>query len=397
MNLILFLIGIGFAQHPEAYKDLLNENYLSQKYFTATYDEARSKFRSAVTTVPENIIKQGSIAVANSANEDLTIDYKYLFKPNNKSLLILTSGIHGGEGYTGSAIQIMFLEKILKPDLLNRFNVLVIHGLNPWGFKHFRRTTENNVDLNRNFDINEDLFKFQNEGYQEIKSIVQSEHEISAGIYTKAKLFLKVIYKLITLGRKELSQSFLEGQFTEKKGLYYGGNSFEPQTVELKNLIESTGKDYSQIVHIDLHTGFGERGKLHLFGSAKLNDIHKEFQNKIFEDMYIDNGEDDNFYETKGDLCAYIRKVFPDKKVAAMTFEFGTMNSQTTFGGFNSMYNMITENQGFYWGYVSEKDKSVIKNNFVNMFLPQQIQWRDQVMEQAETFLSAVIVHLGKE
>ena len=29
--------------------------------------------------------------------------------------------------------------------------VVLVHGLNPYGFAHFTRTTENNVDLNRNF------------------------------------------------------------------------------------------------------------------------------------------------------------------------------------------------------------------------------------------------------
>ena len=32
-----------------------------------------------------------------------------------------------------------------------RLGVVLVHGLNPYGFAHFTRTTENNVDLNRNF------------------------------------------------------------------------------------------------------------------------------------------------------------------------------------------------------------------------------------------------------
>ena len=62
----------------------------------------------------------------------------------------MLSGTHGPESYTGSAIQLSWLqqqEKFISSSLA----VLNIHGVNPYGWAFCSRTNENNVDLNRNF------------------------------------------------------------------------------------------------------------------------------------------------------------------------------------------------------------------------------------------------------
>ena len=68
-----------------------------------------------------------------------------------KALLIL-SGTHGGEGYTGSAAQIALLAQRRAAQPAGRYSAsCCCTRINPYGFAHWTRTTENNVDLNRNF------------------------------------------------------------------------------------------------------------------------------------------------------------------------------------------------------------------------------------------------------
>ena len=98
--------------------------------------------------------------------------------------IIHSSGVHGIEGYLGSAIQIRFLHELLllhhkrrrveNHSMHNHVHttsastsasstttstissghkvqkILLIHSVNPYGMRHHRRTNENNVDLNRN-------------------------------------------------------------------------------------------------------------------------------------------------------------------------------------------------------------------------------------------------------
>jgi hypothetical protein len=68
-------------------------------------------------------------------------------------LLIVSSACHGVEGYCGSGVQVFALHddewRAKARDA--GVAVLYIHALNPYGFSHLRRVTQENVDLNRNF------------------------------------------------------------------------------------------------------------------------------------------------------------------------------------------------------------------------------------------------------
>jgi hypothetical protein len=84
-------------------------------------------------------------------------------------LLIVSSACHGVEGYCGSGVQVFALHDAeWRPRRATQgVAVLYIHALNPYGFSHIRRTTHENVDLNRNFhDFSQPLPV--NEAYREL-------------------------------------------------------------------------------------------------------------------------------------------------------------------------------------------------------------------------------------
>ena len=64
--------------------------------------------------------------------------------------IVVSSGLHGVEGFLGSAIQLAMLEE-LKADTAKNIRWVFIHAINPFGFAQIRRFNEDNVDLNRNF------------------------------------------------------------------------------------------------------------------------------------------------------------------------------------------------------------------------------------------------------
>ncbi len=59
-------------------------------------------------------------------------------------------GLHGVEGFFGSAVQLACLEHWLSAEAPS-VKYVFLHGLNPYGFAWRRRFDENNVDPNRNF------------------------------------------------------------------------------------------------------------------------------------------------------------------------------------------------------------------------------------------------------
>ena len=79
-----------------------------------------------------------------------------------------------------------------------------------------------------------------------------------------------------------------------------------------------------------------------------------------------------------------------------MTFEFGTLDSHTTLGGFRSLRNMIYENQGFHYGYADETSKKRVENLFMEMFNPLDPEWRKKVFRQAKESFSIIIDRFKK-
>ena len=80
-----------------------------------------------------------------------------------------------------------------------------------------------------------------------------------------------------------------------------------------------------------------------------------------------------------------------------MLIEFGTLDSQKTFGSIRSLHNMILENQGFQNGYKNERTEKKIKENLLEMYYPSNNAWRSKVIADAKTVLVLVFERLGTE
>ena len=107
--------------------------------------------------MPPKIITE--LSYTSIALTDLYIDNIYLPSKNeNKNLIVLTTGVHGMEGYIGSVMLDVFFEEIYPTIDIDTTGVLVVANVNPYGMKYMRRYNENNVDLNRNFILDWESF-----------------------------------------------------------------------------------------------------------------------------------------------------------------------------------------------------------------------------------------------
>jgi hypothetical protein len=390
---VLFILSFYWNCSSDLDSDLnITESSEAVSYFEEDYNSSRSAFRKIADEV-SNIYpnaSQGSFPIAGS-DPDLTVDYIFLasFKKNEKTIII-TSGIHGAEAAAGAAVQRNFLKKIY-PKYINKDNtsVLIVHSINPYGFKNFRRVTENNVDLNRNFGNNTELFKTKNEGYPIIFELLNPSGQADMSDMGNRFFLFKAIYNIATKGMSALRQAALQGQYEFSNGIYFGGNAFEPLRKPLDSLFLSTIGNTKKILYIDLHTGYGERGKLHLFPSDPKNDKIKLLTEEIFSGYQIDWASNDDFYKVTGELSTHVCELFPKlEECIPMVFEYGTLNSQTTVGAIDSIHRMILENQGHWNGYASEEDKTDIKSQFREMFFPSSKKWRTKVILDTEKIWS---------
>lgn len=358
-------------------------------WFPQDYLQARARFRSHGETLPRDGGRTGELKIPSRSDQDLTTDYIYLpAKKNKKALLVLSSGVHGVEAFAGSAVQDFFLNRLL-PDLSrDDLGILLIHAVNPYGFKYLRRVSENNVDLNRNFDTQEALFAKKNPGYSQVEGLLNPKHPVDLGGFRYYFSFVDMVWKILRHSMKPLRQAVLQGQYEFPRGLYFGGGSFEPQKELIQKLFSETAQGYGRILMIDLHTGYGEKGKLHLFGSAGLSAEEKTALQYVFSGSAIDTGDDEDFYSVHGDFTVFLGKLLPEAVAYfPMTFEFGTLDSQTYTGALKSISNMILENQGFHFGYKNPSDRETVRKRIEEMYYPRNPDWRSGVIEQTEHVL----------
>ncbi|MCH5378139.1 MAG: M14 family metallopeptidase, partial [Planctomycetes bacterium] len=104
--------------------------------FSPDYATARDRFRAAVSRLGWQLEAQ-SIGVAGPSGEDLTIDVGWSSGGDPDRVLVLSSGVHGVEGFFGSAVQVALLQRWASAAPPSTRCVL-LHGLNPFGFAWLR-------------------------------------------------------------------------------------------------------------------------------------------------------------------------------------------------------------------------------------------------------------------
>jgi len=95
------------------------------------------------------VLERLLLDVKGPVEEQLGIDTCIIGDPAGKKLLLSTSGIHGVEGYPGSAIQLHIMRDILEHGPPEGVTVAFVHALNPWGMAWLRRVNENNAEIRR--------------------------------------------------------------------------------------------------------------------------------------------------------------------------------------------------------------------------------------------------------
>jgi len=355
----------------------------SQDTFPKNYEDARAQFLAQAQAIADRHpgAETRSFNVPSAKDPNLYVDE--LFVPSIASpvsLLVLTSGVHGLEAGLGSAVQLQFMREFLPQAAAKGVAVWIVHCLNPYGYKFGRRTTEENINLNRNFGTN---FTVPNPGY--LKLAPHFERKKKASGFLHPLKTLSFLTKLLVSGdfnERTLSQAISQGQFTNPQGLEYGGTKPTPQAHYFRERFEEIEKPFEEIVLLDLHTGLGHRNRLHLLTGINVEQcVHKPTFERLFQPekevaLYeFNSGDEKGFYQTIGDINTMVAEAAPLKKVVALTLEFGTLGNNV-FAKADSLSRLWLENQGHFNGYASQSERQKIRQRFKELFNPQERAWQ---------------------
>jgi len=228
---------------------------MSDDVFAASYAQARHKFLDAAQAA--GLAVESKIhPLKGRDGEELAMDVARDGPPDADKVFVLSSGCHGIEGYCGSGVQVAALRD---PQWRSHTSergvaVLYVHALNPYGFSHLRRTTHENVDLNRNFhDFSAPLP--QNLNYRELHSLL-----VPAEWPPSAENQQAIASYIAKNGLPALQAAVSGGQHEFADGLFFGGTAATWSNQAIREVLRAHGRRATRLGWIDLHTGLGPNG-----------------------------------------------------------------------------------------------------------------------------------------
>ncbi|WP_426613699.1 M14 family metallopeptidase [Bradyrhizobium sp. McL0616] len=219
--------------------------------FSPTYAIARSKFLGAASARGLALASH-VLDMPSAEGETLAMDVVLDGPADASKMLIVLSGVHGVEGFCGSAVQTGLLAEGAPAHADTA--VLHVHAINPYGFSHLRRVTQENVDLNRNFvDFAKPLPV--NAGYAEIHDWLlpitwPPGADAEAGLAAYAARH----------GARGLQRAISLGQYERADGMFFGGHAPTWSNLTFRSVLKRYTPKVRQLASVDIHTGLGPRG-----------------------------------------------------------------------------------------------------------------------------------------
>lgn len=344
----------------------------AEALFSATYAEARGRFRDAAGAAGANLQSYLNPKRAPDGGE-LTTDVIRIGPKNAERLLIAMSSTHGAEGFCGSGIQTGWLTENLVTNLPANTAVLLIHAINPFGFAWVRRVNEDNVDLNRNFLDHSKAP--ENPGYRELRDFIcprEWSAESEALVKKKFAAYVQDHSKI------DLQGAIMNGQYWDKEGVFYGGTGPSWSRRTLAEALAPYAATAKHAAFIDLHTGLGPYG----IGEIMSNDFAGTPGAARVRDWFgaeatmLDDGSSTSTAVT-GDTNLGVAAALARTPVTGITLEYGTVPVEP----------MIDAVRADNWLHIHGKLDSElgrkIKSEIRYTFYPDEKSWKEMVFERA--------------
>jgi predicted deacylase len=335
-------------------------------FFSPDYKTARKLFQDAAKKAGGTLSQLPS--VSEPGGDELVTDIAWFGSEQPAKAIVVVSGIHGVEGFAGSAIQLATLSQL--PEFTENMALVMIHVLNPYGMANLRRFNGNNVDLNRNFHFSEDGWKGEPKGYAVLDPFLNPPKPPSLDLF-----HLKLLMAQIGLGERAIKQSIAAGQYRYPKGLFYGGDGLEPEAVDYIAWFKDTSLvNTDKLMVIDLHTGLGGFGEQSIFlrsESISREDLSTQLGIQIAPDKKESKVMG---YDHGGGSSGVYRQLFTGEELICLTVEYGT------YSGRRLLYALRAENQLYHYG--NNLQDHWAKQKIKEAFSPKHNSWCNQVVSQ---------------
>ena len=353
-----------------------------ERCFATDYAGARTAFRDACAEVgaalqsfehplagPDGWSLHTDVAVAGDAGAD--------------RVFVVTSGTHGVEGFGGSACQVAFLRDVAVP---SGVAMVAVHALNPWGFAYLRRTTEDNVDLNRNFVDHANPPR--NAAYDALHDLLVPEDWGGPAHATTSAALANVVRRD---GTRAVQAAITAGQYAHADGLFYGGVRPAWSNAVWRTILATHVVGRGRVAFVDLHTGLGPYGVGEVIFRARYDDGGLARATTWYGT--VASSEEGSSVSTVigGTTHAAVVDAATGAEVTTVTLEFGTRP------GLEVLAALQADNWLHAHGDVAAADAVDIKRALRAAFYPEDDDWKSAVLTRGIEVLRLGLTGLATE
>jgi hypothetical protein len=341
--------------------------------FSASYAEARTKFLEAAASLGLRIHSHIH-PLKGRDGETLAMDVVRDGPLDADKLLIVSSACHGVEGYCGSGVQVAALHDAewREKARAQGVAVLYIHALNPYGFSHIRRVTQENVDLNRNFhDFSKPLPV--NTAYRELQPLLlpaewppSPENQAATGAF------------IATRGMPAFQAAVSGGQHEFPDGMFFGGTAPTWSNQAVRAVLRQHGPGVKKLAWIDLHTGLGPSGVGERIFAGK-DDAATLARARAWWGDQVTSMYDGSSTSARltGMMCLAAYDELPQAEYTAIAMEYGTQ----------PMLEVMHALRGEHWLHMHPEAPpelaKQIKQLMLEAFYTETDAWKGQIVSQA--------------
>lgn len=352
--------------------------------FRPTYASARAAFLLAADTARARTDTLVNDVARAPDGSTLTTDVAILGPDDADQALLIVSGTHGPEGFSGSAAQIALLNQVAFSRKAPAIRMVLVHAINPWGFAHISRTTENNVDLNRNF-IDWNAAPPENPLYAELHAALHIESWTAQALARADEGLEKWMAQH---GQDTFVDVVAKGQYTHPDGIHYGGQGREWSNRALESIVARHLSKARRIGLIDWHTGLGERGQPFFLcfnergGTAWDRACGWWGRDNIETKAGFDGSARPNY---SGLLFQGVQRFARQAEVTGAVIEFGTKSSA-------EMRRALQTDGYLRFGVeLPAGQRDAMREDVLDAFAPLSMNWKRSVLSHAMTIQEQAI------
>jgi len=352
-------------------------------HFPTDYATARRRFLTAAEALGATVSSY-PIDVRDHRGGELAVDAAYLGPDAPARVLTVSSGIHGVEGFAGSALQHQLLEgQWAGLDVPADTGLLVVHAINPYGFAELRRVNESNVDLNRNF-LEHPREHAVNPGYEELFDDINPDELNEASDEASRERLLTWAQEH---GFPALQTAISSGQYAHPRGVQFGGAGVEASNRILRELARREIRGATHVAWIDVHTGLGPYGVPEMI--TELAPEHPAYQRgrSWFGDIVKSTVSGESVSaKLHGVMEQGLEQALgPETELTALAAEFGTYDPVRVF------WAMRADNWLEHHGQCESEQGRAVKAELLEVFRPDDAAWSRSVLERGAVLVEQAL------